>query len=77
VSRAAPHLWRRLRRWLALRHLSARAQQLQAGIAGIEERVDHDLTTLGAMRMDLRQVQLRLRAAQQHTANHVPVGWGL
>lgn len=48
------HLYRRLRRWLALRAARLEVQQLAGLITQIEQQMEHDAAELAALRMQHR-----------------------
>lgn len=62
--RAGPHLLQRLRRWLAVQGLDARARQLQSQIDQIEAGIADDHLLLARLRADLRVTLHRLSAAR-------------
>lgn len=71
---AAPHLLQRLRRWWHLQLLQTRAQQLAGLIRQIEADMQGDADEHATLLMELRRVNARLAAVQQHRRHAQPRG---
>ena len=72
---AAPHLFHRLRRWWDLQLLQTRAGQLAGLIRQIEQAMEHDAAEHAALLLELRRVNGRLAAAEQHRQRRRSTAW--